>query len=161
MLKTLSGALLAAALALPAAAMDGSIKIEDPYARSSGAHAGSGAAFMMIKNTGDTEDRLVAAASDIAERVELHTHMEDAQGVMRMIEVEDGFPVPAGGMVHLKRGAEHVMFMGLREPMENGGTVTVTLTFAVAGDMTVEIPVDLDRKPAEGMDHSGHTGHSN
>jgi hypothetical protein len=36
--------------------------------------------------------------------------------------------------------------MGLAGPMEQGETVAVTLTFEQAGDMRVEIPVDLDRQ---------------
>src|SRR6056297_1618620 len=83
-----------AAFALPALAGDIShITIDDAYARASNTMAG--AAFMSITNTSDTDDRLVAVASDVAERVELHTHLEDANGVMRMIEVEDGFAIPA------------------------------------------------------------------
>ncbi|MEO1154861.1 MAG: copper chaperone PCu(A)C, partial [Pseudomonadota bacterium] len=87
--KSLLGAsTLAAFIALPALAAD--IMIEDPYARASSPTAKSGAAFMAIKNMSDTDDRLIAATSEVSERVELHTHLEDANGVMRMIEVEDG-----------------------------------------------------------------------
>jgi len=64
---------------------------------------------------------------------------------MRMVEVEEGFAVPAGGMHALKRGGDHVMFMGLTRPMEQGDTVNVTLIFEKAGRIEVEIPVDLER----------------
>lgn len=147
--KTILAAAMACAVALPAFA-DG-IMIKDPYSRSAGPHAKTGAAFFGIMNQTDQDDRLIAAASDIAKRVELHTHIETADGVMQMREVKDGFPVEAGGMHMLARGGDHVMFMGLIRPMLQGDTVTVTLTFEKAGDVTVEIPVDLARKPAEGM----------
>lgn len=145
-----------AALALsaaPAAAHDHGIHIEDPYARASTPNAMSAAAFMVIVNETDTDDRLIAAASDAAQRVELHTHLMDAQGVMRMIEVEDGFAVPANGSHALERGGDHIMFMGLTEPFVHGETVTVTLTFEQSGEMVVEIPIDLER-----MDMGGHHG---
>ena len=129
------------------------ITIEDAYARASRPNAPTGAAFMTITNTGNTADRLLAAQSDIAKRVELHTHIEDGDGIMRMIKVEDGFEIPAGESYSLKRGGAHVMFMGLTESLEHGDAFTVTLTFEEAGDMTVEIPVDLERKP----DHSAHS----
>ena len=130
-------------LALPAFAAD-TIAVRDAYARASSPAAKSGAAFMAIENTGGTDDRLVAASSDIAARVELHTHiMED--DVMRMVHVEEGFEIPAGETVRLERGGKHVMFMGLAAPMEQGARVEVTLTFEEAGDVTVEIPVDLTR----------------
>ena len=127
------------------------IIVEDSYARSSNPRAG--AAFMTITNTGDTGDRLVAVESDAAVRVELHTHLEDANGVMRMIEVEDGFEVPAGGSLHLKRGAEHVMFMGLNAPFEPGGSVPVKLVFESGVELSIEIPVDNDRAASATHSH--------
>lgn len=147
-LKTLLAASAAFALAVPALA---DIEIVDPYARAAMANAKSGAAFMEIHNTGTEDDRLVAAASDIAAKVELHTHIGDANGVMQMVEVEEGFPIPAGGTHMLQRGGDHVMFMGLTGPMNDGETVTVTLTFEKAGDVVVEIPVDLQRQPGTPM----------
>ena len=153
----------ALAFALPAFA-DG-IMIHDPYARASSGMAMSGAAFMEIVNQTDTDDRLVEARSEAAARVELHTHMEDANGVMRMMEVEDGFAIPAGQTHALARGGDHVMFMGLTEPFEHGEEIEVTLVFEQAGEITVMIPIDLERMPAMGgqMGHGamGHGGHGN
>lgn len=150
-LKTLALGGAMALLALPAFAGDVAISIEDAYARSG---AKSGAAFFVIMNKSDTDDRLVAASTDAAPRVELHTHIEDENGVMKMREVEAGFPVPAGGMHALERGGDHVMFMGLDQPLPEGESISVTLTFENAGDVVVEIPVDNDRKPKHG--HGGH-----
>jgi copper(I)-binding protein len=154
-LKTLLAGACALARATPAFA---DIVIQDPYARSSGPTAKAGAAFMVIENTGDEDDRLIAVSSDKAMRVELHTHKEMGDGIMRMMQVEEGFPVLAGARHGLVRGGDHVMFMGLTSPMVQGETVTVTLTFEKAGDIEVEIPVDLDRKPTmQGMGHDmGH-----
>ena len=152
--STLAVAVGAMALAIPAFA---EIEVHDPYARSSNAMAG--AAFMVIHNHGDTDDRLVGVRSDASERVELHTHVEDESGVMRMIHVEDGFDLPAGGEIIMKRGGEHVMFMGLTAPFEQDDMITITFEFEQAGDVVVEIPVDQDRA-AEHMDHSGHSDHS-
>ena len=45
----------------------------------------------------------------------------------------------------LKRGGDHVMFMGLTGPMNDGESVTVTLQFEKAGEITMDIPVDLKR----------------
>lgn len=157
--KTILATVAACALALPAFA--GDIMINDPYARSSGPSAKTGAAFFGIMNKTDQDDRLIAATSDVAKRVELHTHIETADGVMQMREVEDGFPIEAGGMHMLQRGGDHVMFMGLIRPMVQGETVSVTLTFEKAGDVVVEIPIDLKRKPAEGGMMMKHTAPSN
>jgi hypothetical protein len=157
--STLLGAVAAVSFALPAFA---DIVVSDQYARSSNAMAG--AAFMVIKNTGDTPDHLLSATSDAAQRVELHTHIEDENGVMRMTHVEEGFMLPAGGEILMQRGGKHVMFMGLNAPFEQDEIVTVTLTFENAGDVTVEIPVDLERNDAmNGMmnNMNGAMDHSN
>lgn len=145
------------ALATPALAHDG-VHIVDPYARFIGAMAKSGAAFMVIENHAAADDRLIGAASDIAERVELHTHKADAQGNMQMLEVPEGFAIPAQGSHALQRGGDHVMFLGLRRVPAEGEAVTVTLTFEKAGDVVVEIPVDNGRMPQAGA-HGGHGGH--
>lgn len=151
--KLLSAALAASLFALPALAMDATMHVEDAYARASGPSAKAGAIFMHLMNTGDTDDRLIAAASDAAQRVELHTHKEDANGVMRMLEIEGGIAVPSGGMAMLQRGGDHVMLMGLTRPLNDGDLVTLTLTFETAGEVTLEVPVDLNRQP-EGHGHA-------
>ena len=150
-LKFLSSAALAALLAVPTIAGEMKIMIQDAYARSG---AKSGAAFFVIINHAEIQDRLIGARAAFAKRVELHTHLEDANGVMRMREIEGGIPLPAGARHALKRGGDHVMFMGLEAPLEQGSTVPVTLVFEQAGEITVQMPVDNDRKPG----HSGNDG---
>ena len=120
------------------------IEITDAYARSAGAMARAGAAFMAVTNTTDSDDRMIDALSDISARVELHTHIV-TDGVARMTRLEDGIPIPAGETVNLERGGLHVMFMGLNGGMEEGETVDVTLVFQNAGEIPVAIPVDLVR----------------
>ncbi len=152
MIRTFTLAAAAALTLGSAAAAD--IAIESPYARASGMGAIAGAAFMTIVNTGDEDDRLIAAASDVSERVELHTHLIDQNGVARMVEVKDGFAIPAGGSHALERGGDHVMFMGLKEPFAPGETIQVTLTFEKAGEVMLDVPVDTSR-PAMGHGMGG------
>jgi len=146
-------AVTAICFAVPAIAGE-NIAIRDAYARATTAMSVSGAAFMVIENHGPADDRLMSVTTDAAERAELHTHEEDAAGVMRMIHVEDGFPIPAGGYRALDRGGDHVMLLGLRRPLQDGDALTLTLTFEAAGEIVLEIPVDLHR-PA---DHGGGHG---
>lgn len=135
------------------------ITITDPYLRVSGAMAKTGAAFMVIENHG-ADDRLIGVKSDIAERVELHTHEQDANGVMKMVHVEEGFAIAAGEQHALQRGGEHVMFLGLKSVPAEGEKISLTLTFEKAGDVTIEVPLDNKRAAEMGkaMDHSkmGH-----
>jgi len=159
-MKLFKSFLVAATLcaALPAVAQD--IMVDGAYIRSSGMMAKTGAAFMVIHNHGTTDDRLIKAASPIAPRVELHTHKEDANGVMQMLAVPEGFVIPADGSHELARGGDHVMFLGLTQPLEQGQTVPVTLTFEKAGEMVIEVPVQLAQggaMPMQGdMQGMGH-----
>ncbi|SEN60020.1 hypothetical protein SAMN05216227_101826 [Pseudorhodobacter antarcticus] len=132
-------------------AQAGDITVNDAYLRVSGAMAKSAAAFMVIENVG-AEDRLISVTSDLAQKVELHTHQQDAGGVMKMTHVEEGFAIPAKGQHGLVRGADHVMFLGLNSVPVQGDVVTLTLTFEKAGDVVVEVPVDNDRAEAP-MEH--------
>ena len=136
---------LAISLSVPACA--GGILVQDAFARSSGKAARSGAAFMVLMNHTDADDRLIGIQSDAATKVELHTHSEDANGVMKMLHLMDGVLVPAGGMHALERGGDHVMFMGLNAPMTQGDLIAVTLVFETAGEIEITVPVDLDRQP--------------
>ncbi|MBD1206221.1 MAG: copper chaperone PCu(A)C [Rhodobacteraceae bacterium] len=156
-------AALAAALSLslPATAEEHpeGMHVHDVYARSMGQIGASGAVFFMMHNNSATDDRLLSASADVAERVELHTHKEDANGVMQMLHVEEGFPLTAGEMHELARGGDHVMLLGLTRELKDGDTFPLTLTFEQAGEITVEAVVDNARKPGDGMmdhDHSGH-----
>jgi len=150
--KMLKHTLLAAALVTAAPAL-AEIDIQDAYARTSSPVAKSGAAFMVVQNVGGSADRLIDVSSDVAAKTELHTHAEDENGVMRMLHVEEGFELPADGQIIMRRGGKHVMFMGVNAPFEQGDTVSVTLTFREAGDIEIEIPVDLDRQDHGGMGH--------
>lgn len=151
-IKLISAAALAACLSTAAFAGDMAIKVTDSYARSASPAAKTGAAFISLMNMSDADDRLIGAASPAAKRVELHTHIEN-DGVMRMVHVEEGFPVEAGGMIVMQRGGQHVMLMGLNGALVQGAEVPVTLTFEKAGEVEIMVPVDLERKPQHGMMH--------
>ena len=129
-----------------AAAHDG-IHMEDAYARISAEGAKSAAIFMTLINHSPEDDRLLSVTSDAAERAELHTHTLDANGVMRMGEVTEGFPI-VGQQTHmLDRGGDHIMLLGLKQGLKQGDKVTLTLVFERGEKLVVEVPVDNARKP--------------
>jgi copper(I)-binding protein len=63
----------------------------------------------------------------VAKVVEIHAMKMDG-GVMTMNAVPR-LTVPAGKPVELKPGGYHVMLMGLVQPLKDGETVPLTLTF--------------------------------
>ena len=124
---------------------DEPFKIENAYARATGASAMAGAAYMQITNQSGQDDVLVAVKTDRAAMAHLHTHIESSDGVMMMRQIDGGIKLPAGGSVEMKRGGDHVMMMGLTGPLNAGDRVKVTLTFEKAGEVVTEVPVDNDR----------------
>ena len=124
----------------------GGIEIHDAYARSSGKMAKAGAVFMMIHNHTGAEDRLLEARSDAAKIVQLHTHSKGDGGIMKMRHVHGGLAIPAHGMRGLERGGDHFMLMGLVAPWEHGGAIKLTLVFENAGEIMIDVPIDLERK---------------
>lgn len=136
----------------------GDLTIEHPWARASAGPARNGAAYLTVHNSGP-EDSLVAAAGDIAERIELHTHIVEGD-VMKMRQVE-AIGVPAGGLAALKPGSFHIMLIGLKHPLMEGERFPLTLRFAKAGEVAVEVAVEgVGSMGPEGsspgdMDHGG------
>ena len=166
MLSTLSrpGLRAAAAVALAATALAvaahganvGDIAIGHPYATPSIPGTSNGAAYLAsIENRGSAGDRLVRASTPIASRVELHTMAVDAQGVMRMREV-DGVALAPKARVQMKPGLGlHLMLIGLKEPLKEDASFPMTLEFERAGKVEVKVIVGQP-KPA-GAAASGHT----
>ena len=142
----LKQAALLLAMTLPAAAHDG-VQITDPYAR---ILVGSGAVYFMMMNHAATDDVLVAASSPDAQMVHLMNSSADANGVMKMADVQGGFPVAADGSRTLAGGGDHVMLMGVTRKVGTGDTVTVVLTFEHAGAVTLTVPVDNKRRTPPG-----------
>lgn len=141
--------LLTAALALGIASTSfaSEVMVKDPYVRAMAPGQKMTAAFMHI--TADSDRRIVAATSDIASKVELHTgYVED--GVMRMRQLEDGIELPSGEMVMLKPGGLHVMFIGVTEPVAEGDEVNLTLEFANGETQAITAPV---KSVMSNMDH--------
>ena len=137
-------ALTALAIQTPAVAEDpagvGDLRITHPWARASAGHGNTGAAFMTIVNTGDADDKLVAASTSIARTTEIHeTKMEN--GVMKMRMLMGGLAIPAGAEVALKPMGLHVMMMGVMEKLVEGETLLLTLTFEQAGSVELAVPI--------------------
>ena len=133
------------------------IMAKDPFAFATAASAKAGGAYITLMNHGGEADRLIGAKADVSKIVEVHEHIKDGD-VMRMREVEAGIELPAGGMIEMKPGGYHVMFMGLNAPLEEGQNIPVTLVFESGKEMTVDVPV----KKRGAHSHSGHShsGHS-
>jgi len=132
----------------------GDIEIGHPYAKPSLPGTTNGAAyFATLENTGNSADRLLRASTPMATRVELHTMAVDAQGVMRMREI-DGIALAPHAKIQMRPGSGmHLMLIGLKEPLKDGARLPMTLDFERAGKVEVTVIVEGD---SSGGGAAGH-----
>jgi hypothetical protein len=95
--------------------------------------------YMEIRNTGAQPDRLLAASTPLAQRVEMHVTQREGE-VMRMRQVKD-FEIPARERVTLRPGGSHLMLVDITRPLKKGERFAVTLRFERAGELQVEVEV--------------------
>jgi hypothetical protein len=118
----------------------GSIDIADPWSRATPKGANVAAGYLKMTNNGTAPDRLISGSSDIAPTFEVH-EMSMENGVAKMRPVKGGLEIKPGETVELKPGSFHVMFVGLKKPLEPGEHVRGTLVFEKAGSVSVEFDV--------------------
>ena len=109
--------LAAAAQAQPASVKDAWVRAPAP---------GQKVAGVYMEIVSRTHSALVAVASPVAARAELHS-MALEDGVMKMRPLER-IELPAGTAVKLAPGGLHVMLIDLKQPLQRGEKVPLTLT---------------------------------
>lgn len=124
-------------------ALAGEIVVVDPYVRMVPQGVPTTAAFMLIKNTGNTDRKLLRVDSSAAKTVELHNHTND-NGVMKMRQVRE-LEIKAKDQAELKPGSYHVMMIDLRQVLQEGEKVPLTLSFDDGSSEKIEAVV---RNPA-------------
>jgi len=141
--------------------IQGGVMIQNAYAFETAAGSTTGAVFAVLHNSSSTEDSVIGATTDVAEKVELHQSTVDpATGVMNMALV-DKIVVPAQGKVELTPNWFHAMLINLKSPLAMGQTFNVTFDFASGAK--IEVPVTISAagtSAAQPMAHDhGATGH--
>ena len=115
----------------------GQLQVSETWARP-GLSGGNSAAYFVIENRTASDDTLLSASSDVAGAVELHmTSMQN--GNMQMVHQQE-VPVTIG-TTEFKPGGLHVMLIGLKQDLNPGDMFSLTLDFAIAGDMQLEVAV--------------------
>ncbi len=129
------------------------LKVEQPWVRLVPPVSPNTAAYLMLHNNGEGDRVLVGVSSDAADAVEMHTVVEQdgATSMQRLHEVK----VPAGDCVTFEPGGNHIMFIGLKQPLAEGEKVQLTLQFK-NGD---QVPVSLTVKRSQQAANPGGDGH--
>ena len=104
-----------------------------------GAPTGPNAAMYFTARGSDEADSLRSASTDVASEVQIHETVMSDDGTMSMRSVPR-LELPAGGQLVLEPGGYHLMLVQVDE-LEVGDTISVILTWEVAGEMTVDAEI--------------------
>lgn len=116
------------------------IVVEKPWARASIGVKRPGAAYLIIRNLGGEDATLMALATPIALKPEIHETTTNAAGVTSMAPAGEIIIGP-GETLALEPGGLHAMLMHMQRPLVKGETFPITLMFADGGEVTVDIPI--------------------
>jgi periplasmic copper chaperone A len=131
----IAGALLLAALGVSGcatASAASSISVTAAYVPQP--TSGTTVAYLDIRNNGHA-DRLLAVHTSVGGTVELRAPGVRRAGTLTMHTVTD-IPIPADSLVHLNPDSYHLLITGAG-PMHDGKDITLKLTFADAGTITI------------------------
>ena len=132
----------------------GDILIQSPWARALPPASPNGAVYLTLTNHGAHPDKLLSASADVAERVEVHSHiLED--GMMKMRRVESVI-LPPHEDVLFAPGGQHIMLMGLKQPLAAGDRFGLLLEFDQAEQTLVEVVVQMVDAEGAGTTHHNH-----
>lgn len=117
------------------------IEIEHPFLRATPPNASTGAGYMIIRNKGGEPDRLIGIETEAAGRVEFHRSVIE-NGVAKMVPIEGGIEIPAGGEFGLGFDGSHAMLVDLTAPIGLGQIIMGTLIFEKAGRLEMDFEVE-------------------
>jgi copper(I)-binding protein len=83
------------------------------------------AAYFSIENSSDTSQVLIGASADFATKAEIHNHIL-VNDMMRM-EQQSEVVIEPGQSVQFAPGGLHIMLFGLKQPLLDGQSVTISL----------------------------------
>ncbi len=115
----------------------GKIEVRGAWVRASTNDVAAG--YFQVEN-GGLDDRLVSVTANVGTAAQLHETVTEGAS-SKMQEVTGGVDVPANGELKLAPGGYHLMIMGLKEPLSEGGFVDLVLQFQNAGKIDLKVPV--------------------
>lgn len=100
------------------------------------------AAYFLISNFNEEDDRLIGVESDVAQAVEIHESYEREEGMMGMRETPE-VDLPSQSTVKFEQGGLHIMLIQTTRTLADGDTFELTLNFENNESQTIEVPVQL------------------
>lgn len=150
--KQLPAAIFLVALSLLSTAMAAAaVDVETPWVREAPPASTVLAAYMVVRNNGDTQYTITRIDSPDFRDARIHRTVVD-DGVAKMLPVEQ-LPVPVHGSVTLEPGGLHLMLFDPLRTLHEGDSVTLVIHVSTGDSVTVQAPVV--RKSSE-TDHAHH-----
>lgn len=128
-----------AALSPLQSAMAQSILISDAYIKATIPGNQMTAAYMTIDNNGEQPVALQSISSSISDHIEIHTHSM-VNGMMKMSQVEE-IIIGAKQQKVLQPHGLHLMFFAVKNSLNEGESIPITLHFSNNKAIEVNLPV--------------------
>ena len=125
------------------------VTISNVWAKTTVPGGAVSAAYMQIKSAKPV--KLVKVETAIANIVEIHD-MKMNDGVMEM-KALDAVDIPANKVVELKPGGMHVMLIKVKQPINKGDKIPLTLTFEGADKKSFTMNVEASGQEKSGTHH--------
>ncbi|NMH60118.1 copper chaperone PCu(A)C [Alteromonas ponticola] len=136
------------------------IEVSDAYARATFAMATTGAVYMTLHNHSEGERTLktVKVSESLADEAQIHTTQMVAD-MAKMREVKEGVKLPLHQSVEFVPGGHHIMLLGLKKPLIEGETISLTLIFDDNSSLNVEAMIRNESGETSTNGHHDHSHH--
>ena len=137
-------------------AAENNIVVKKAYAFETAGLQKNGAAFVVLNlKEGASDDLLLGASGNIAERIELHS-FEEKDGILKMV-VKDAGTLSSDTTYEMSPKGDHIMLIGLKKPLAAGQSFPLTLNFKNNAAVEVDVKVkSLKDMVGHSHDHHGH-----
>jgi len=107
-----------------------------PWTREPPAGVKDAAVYMVLRNTGNSAERIIGVSSPFATRAELRAAKADGGRQVAAIEIA------ASATIELNAEGPHIQLVGLTEPLDGYQYFPLVLTFERAGMVEIEVYVE-------------------
>jgi copper(I)-binding protein len=132
-------ALTALLVTTSACADQRAMQVTDAWSRATPPGLTVGVAYLVIRNRTGRDDLLLSATTPRTVTVELHATTV-TNGITSM-QRQTSVPIAAGAEIKMQPGGLHFMLLGLNKALVAGERVPLTLRFAHAGAIDVDVAV--------------------
>ena len=133
------------------------IELQDVWVREAPPSAKVMAAFLVIKNSGNSDRKLVAVEAEEFNKVEIHLTM--MHGKMTHMMPQKDLLIEAGETFTLKPGEYHLMLMKPKKAFKAGDKISLRFKFEDGEIISQDAEVRKVKMGMDEQDHSEHAGH--